>query len=141
MRKIAKIILLLILSRDCFASSECQIGAAHLYCQSPSSFVAMSPQFNYMYGTHGSGADERSMSILYSYGCSITNSTLKVTTTEKRNFNTVYGPVSLIHVRFNESRMIHEENAFSKDGEYLGKRKISFTGGWFGKMAIQCGEK
>jgi len=94
-----------------------------------------------MYGTHGHGADSQSMSTLYSAGCSITPKDLEVIALERRDFNTTNGIAKIAKFQFKNYLMTHEENKFSADGELIGKKQVSHSGGWIGRGALRCGNE
>jgi hypothetical protein len=111
-------------------------GSSAMYCATPSALVNMTPVLWNAFSTYGNGATPDVMNLLHVAGCSIVGGPLpQGAIIGERQFRLQRGTVSMVNVSFGEA-LSHEEESYSIEGEYLGKKRVTTTSGWILKRDI-----
>ncbi|WP_233854162.1 hypothetical protein [Paraburkholderia sp. HD33-4] len=116
-------------------------GGVSMYCTTPGALVNMEPALYNAYTSAGQGATPELVHLLNVAGCAIiTTGPERVlpqgAILEVRPFHLKTGVVTLVHVLFGQP-LTHQEDNYSAEGEYLGKKRVTATDGWMLRRDIK----
>jgi hypothetical protein len=108
-----------------------------LVCQSPGALISVWPFFWNMFTVSGGGATEPNMRVIHTAKCLIVGPSTRTAVNETRPFKSRDGVATIAHVKF-DAPMGNMQDTYSPDGEYRGKARVVYPGGWALKKDLSC---